>query len=194
MKQKYFFMIIIIILMTATVILTHYRTNKMSKYIESFYNLDSCSKNKTCKRCLSIGHCAWTRDNTCILIPQNITGHITAKLDCPVEEVDVVIGTENSLDSVPAPINDNINVSLSQTATSNTSIGLNNSVLSGVPIYVSQQNLLGQQQSIARDESQSESIARRNAGNAEAIVAGAVATEAAHQHNQYGAAVPPKKK
>ena len=180
--------------MSSTVILTYYRKDKMTNYVDTFYNLETCYKKKTCKKCLSAGHCAWTTDNTCVLIPQNITGHITTKLECPTQEaVDEIKGTDGAMDSMPAPTEDTINVSLSQPSSSGSS-GQSNSLLAGVPLFVSQQNLLAQQQAVAAADSQSDAIARRAAGNAEAIVAGAAAADAARQHNQYGGTMLPRKK
>jgi hypothetical protein len=146
MKVKYFFMTALVILMIVTVILTQYRKYKLNN-IDTFYNLTACTKYKTCKKCLSAGHCAWTTDNTCVLIPQNITGHITAKLECPEPKIDIdlVGAAESSTESVPASTDGSIDVSLAQ-ATSDGQTAQSNQLLSGVQQYVSPQSLLSQEQ------------------------------------------------
>jgi hypothetical protein len=149
MKIKYFFIIALIILMISTVILTYYRKNKISVYIEGFYVSDRCKKHNNCKNCLNTGECAWTQNNICISIPENSTGLLLNKSDCPL---DTVSPAESSSESVPAPTSDdNPNLASTQITSSNQDLSVqNDQTIQGV------QGVQGVQREISQINSEAE--------------------------------------
>ena len=74
---------ILLILLVCTVLLTSYRKGILHHTnAELFNDLGMCKKIKSCKKCLTTSICGWSPEESCIPIPQNITGLTLLKSKC----------------------------------------------------------------------------------------------------------------
>ena len=97
--------VILIILILITVGLMIHQDYLITKYTEKFNDLGKCQTYKNCKKCLSSAICAWSNENSvCIPIPQNASGLVINKSNCPDDIINVKL---IDLDVQDQPTDDN---------------------------------------------------------------------------------------
>ena len=192
--------IVIFILILCTVSLTYYRKHILKRYnLESFKNIEKCDTLKSCKKCLnSTNICAWSPSrNGCILHPQNVSGLIIKKMECPeinisinneelpIADIDIALDSTKQMDSRPALV----------TATTNLLNNLSNNLVSGVPQFINPQSIMAQQEANAtKADAAAEAIEKQAKGQASAVSGASEAQNAYIQHHQYGSTGAPLRK